>query len=461
MRLLPFSSYSVTSFDCLFYSCRTYHGKIRYSADRLITLDEFFKDVPLFDKFPTDHLIEKVNSHTYCTSDRIRKLLRSAILPLYICKQLGMSIPGAFKAGNVGVLSGIDIFAFKELDIHDLPTVGDSDVSSSHGLTENNCYGQFVHFFKDLVCKYVFSEALAQLPAGFGRFLKDLKGVDTDDDNVVYNAVFWPKILMATMFFEFHRLLREEFPARGLTHKAMRILKAIDQDYPNFPDICAKNGYLISWAGVHGKISGLSGVDINAKMANRFQESAEDREFSAELLTALHSVVNSEKNVKVVEVLDGDDLAKGSKSFASKIHAWERRYMWLKGRQRIMEQKLLEAFQESGALNYLEMPSNGPKEIDDMKTPLNARVVDTHRHAVVHAIKSDNVDLADGLPEVNQQSLENEPYEVDDIVDLFTYEFPDYPTQCVNEFSKYCLWYTLQLRKRFPIPSIFCPNTEA
>lgn len=50
-------------------------------------------------------------------------------------------------------------------------------------------------------------EALAQLPTGFKRFLKDLGMVDADDDSVVYNAVFWQRILMTTMFFEFHSLL--------------------------------------------------------------------------------------------------------------------------------------------------------------------------------------------------------------------------------------------------------------
>jgi hypothetical protein len=36
--------------------------------------------------------------------------------------------------------------------------------------------------------------------------------VDANDDNVVYNAIFLPKVLMATMFFGLDGLLREEFP---------------------------------------------------------------------------------------------------------------------------------------------------------------------------------------------------------------------------------------------------------
>lgn len=39
-------------------------------------------------------------------------------------------------------------------------------------------------------------------------------------------------------------MLREEIPARGLTCKAMKILKMINQDYLHFPDICAKNDSL-------------------------------------------------------------------------------------------------------------------------------------------------------------------------------------------------------------------------
>ena len=48
---------------------------------------------------------------------------------------------------------------------------------------------------------------------------------------------FLPKVLMETM-------LREEIPACGLTCKAMKILKMINQDYLHFPDICAKNDSL-------------------------------------------------------------------------------------------------------------------------------------------------------------------------------------------------------------------------
>lgn len=98
----------------------------------MITLDEFFKDVPLFDEFPNDRLIEKANTGMpWCMYDRIKKLLKTAVVQLYIFKQLGMSIPGAFKVENVGVLSDMDVFAFKELDIHYLSIVGDTDVNIS------------------------------------------------------------------------------------------------------------------------------------------------------------------------------------------------------------------------------------------------------------------------------------------------------------------------------------------
>jgi hypothetical protein len=41
-----------------------------------------------------------------------------------------------------------------------------------------------------------------------------------------------------------------------------------------------------------------------------------------------------------------------------------------------------------------------------MKALSNTRVVHTHRYAAVHAIKFDNADIADGLPEANQESVE-------------------------------------------------------
>lgn len=431
---------------------------MRYSADRLISLNEFFKDIPLFDKVRTDRLIENVYpERPYCMHDRVRKLLRTGIVPLYICKQLGISIPGAFRVGNVGVLKGMDVLAFKELDILEL--------SAATDVIEINGYDQFLHFFKDLVCRYVSPEALSQMPGGFGRLLKVLEMPISDDEDVVYNAAFWPNLLLETMFFEFHRLLREELPARGLGHKALKIIQAIDQHHPHFKKACADNDLLISWAGVHSKRSGLVGMDTNSKKALHYEGNGEAKEFSDKLLHALHSLTNTgegEKNRAIVEALDSiPSEGKVARKFSTKVYRWKRRCRQLKRKQQSMEKLLLKAFQESGMLKDLQMPSSEPKEsTDDMKTPPQARVVDTHRHGVVHAIKSDNVDLCGRMPEVNQINLEDEPYEHEDIVDLFTYKFPEYPAVCVSEFSRYCLWYKLQLRKRFPIPSIFCPNTN-
>lgn len=78
--------------------------------------------------------------------------------------------------------------------------------------------------------------------------------------------------------------------------------------------------------------------------------------------------------------------------------------MWLKGKQRVMEEKLLETFKVSGTMKYLEIPSNAPKETEDLKTPSHVRVVDTHRHAIVHAIKHAMLILLIGCQKVTKKA---------------------------------------------------------
>jgi hypothetical protein len=67
----------------------------------------------LLERVADDQLIDYVDpSRPYFTSPKEKK-----ILMLYVSSELGLSVSGVFKDGNVGVLEGLNIVAFRKLDI--------------------------------------------------------------------------------------------------------------------------------------------------------------------------------------------------------------------------------------------------------------------------------------------------------------------------------------------------------
>jgi len=62
---------------------------------------------------------------------------------------------------------------------------------------------------------------------------------------------------------------------------------------------------------------------------------------------------------------------------------------------------------------------------------------------MAHAVQTDNKDLVKHLPAANQECLAEEPYGVNDVVDLFQYKCSEYLSIAVVEFDDQELWYLL------------------
>ncbi|XP_039817551.1 uncharacterized protein LOC120679964 isoform X1 [Panicum virgatum] len=125
------------------------HGPLKLSSARVITIAEYFQEVSLLDKASRNCLIEDIDdSFPFLTHDRVRKLMRSSLLPLYFSKMCGISIPDSdFTEENLGVVPGLDLLVFRSLNM----SCSETEVG--------NCYKPFVNLFKALVGKSVFKIA--------------------------------------------------------------------------------------------------------------------------------------------------------------------------------------------------------------------------------------------------------------------------------------------------------------
>jgi hypothetical protein len=117
-------------------------------------ISEYFKEVSLLDRTPRIRLIEDINDDLpFLTHDRVRKLLRSELLPLYFSKTYGLSIPDTdFIKKNLDVLPEFDLLVFRSLNM----SRSESEIG--------NCYKPFAKFFKALVGKYAVRDAIFKLP---------------------------------------------------------------------------------------------------------------------------------------------------------------------------------------------------------------------------------------------------------------------------------------------------------
>ena len=141
------------------------HGPLKLSSARVITIAEYFQEVSLLDKASRNCLIEDIDdSFPFLTHDRVRKLMRSSLLPLYFSKMRGISIPDSdFTKENLGVVPGLDLLVFRSLNM----SCSETEVG--------NCYKPFVNLFKALVGKYARSDAIFHLPKGLDLLLKYLE----------------------------------------------------------------------------------------------------------------------------------------------------------------------------------------------------------------------------------------------------------------------------------------------
>lgn len=86
-------------------------------------------------------------------------------------------------------------------------------------------------FVEKLFCKLHGPLALEHLP-DWGNFLKSLSMLD---EQLLHFSVFFGDEEMASLFIDLHRLLRHEFPNRGLQATATNILQGMGQTYTDAP----------------------------------------------------------------------------------------------------------------------------------------------------------------------------------------------------------------------------------
>lgn len=422
------------------------------------------------DKAPRNRLIEDVDDNfPFLTNDKVRKLMRSGLLPLYFSKMCGISIPDSdFTEENLGVVPALDLLVFRSLNL----SYSEAEVG--------NCYKPFVNLFKALVGKYATPDAIFQLPKALDLFLKYLELPMVKDYLVIYDPALFPKVLISVMYCEVHRLLREQCPARDQGVQANHIMQKVDEKIFNFMRSCSTNALLISYSGAHGEKAGLSNqrtvgsedgtqtpevngntegdgkaaLDFTLKVRNLMGNkdlSIEGKRTTAEgkveivpaeeLTTTLVGTVNSiPRTVTGYEMIR--TAKKGVMSHLKQLRARQIR--------------LLNLLQEKGMHKDLEIDMEGPKNASvKLKAMHASAIVDTHRHGMAHAVQTDNKDLVEHLPVANQESLAMEPYVVNDVVDLLQYKCSEYLSIVVVEFDDQELWYLLDLPNRFPIPDVY------
>ena len=104
-------------------------------------------------------------------------------------------------------------------------------------------------------------------------------------------------------------------------------------------------------------------------------------------------------------------------------------------------------------------PPTPPVYPKDPTIPISfpeTRVLDVHRHCMVHLVEDETVALFfQELPGPNKTSLRNKKLSWRDGVYLLLYNFGSYPHYVAEAFYKFQIWERLDLQSRCPIPQIF------
>jgi hypothetical protein len=435
------------------------HWKL--SSTRVISIPEYLKEVTLLDRAPRNRLIEAVDDDfPFLTSDRVRKLMRSGLLPLYFSKTQGLSIPDTdFTEENLGVLPGLDLLVFRSLNMSRC----ESEIS--------NCYKPFLKLFKALVGKYAGHDAISQLPKALDLHLKYLELAIVKDYRVIYDPALFPKVLISVMYCEVHRLLREQCPARGKGIEANAIMEKIEMRFSDFMDFCRKNALLISYSGAHGERLSRQHIVGSEDGGDETRTSEVNDDVSLKVRTLLGNKDLSVEGKRTIAgggvvIVPGDELTGTLMDSANSIQRPTAGYDHIRSakkkvmshvkQMRVSQIRLLKLLQEKGMHKDLEIDLEGPKNASvKLKARQASAIVDTHRHGMAHAVQPDNVHLVERLPEVNQEGLSKEPYDVNDVIDLFQYKCSDYLSVAADEFDEMELWDLLDLPTRFPIPDIY------
>jgi hypothetical protein len=335
--------------------------------------------VSLLDRAPMNRLIEDIdNDLPFLTHDRVRKLMRSGLLPLYFSKTCGLSIPDTdFIEENLGVLPELDLLVFRSLNM----SRSESEI--------DNCYKSFVKLFKALVGKYAARDAIFKLPKSLYLHLKYLELSIVKDYRVIYGTSLFPKLLISIMYCEVHRLLREQCPARGLGAAANAIMVTIEEKIFNFMKSCSTNTLLISYSGAHGERAKKHIVGSEDRgdeaLISEVSDDTKDLKASNVPLKVRNFMGNKELSVKGkrttaegnVEIVTGDELTttlldvvntiQRTTTGYDQIRSAKKKVMSHVKQMRMCQIRLLKLLQEKVMHKDLEIDLEDPDSMSQLK----------------------------------------------------------------------------------------------
>jgi hypothetical protein len=348
---------------------------------------------------PIDRLISSVDPEcSYFTSEAAKQFIRSGYLAAHFAKTLNLSIPGAFADGNVGVISGLNILAFLELDT-DL-----SGVPNPYPLT----YVGFSDFLKTKLREIYSKSKERHISEGLKELIKLTYDPKFPDYMIIYHPEFLSLEALASLYIESYRILRREMPCTGEDGKANDIIVHLHAELGHsYFQCCLSDPIMSGWRGESGKPTGLLGAfDLPAPPGAHL-------------------------NLSLLE----------------------------KSQRRRMKKLTMIAYGISSSTVSKKPPPPPPvypRNPDLLLNPKEAVVVDTHRHCMVHLVEDETVyRFFQELPQANQTSLRNKKVSWRDGVHLLLYNFGKYPHHVALAFYKFGKWEMLDLPSRCPIPQIF------
>jgi len=259
-------------------------------------------------------------------------------------------------------------------------------------------------------------------------------------------------------------------------------MQKINEKIFNFMRSCSTNKLLISYSGAHGEKAGLSNQhtvvsEDGGDMTQTPEVSGNIGDGKAALdfpLKVRNLMGNKDLSVEgkrttakgMVEIVPAEELTTTllgtvnaiphTATGYEQIRSLKKGVMSQVKQLRVCQIRLLQLLQDKGMHKDLEIDLEGPKNTSVKLKAIHASaIVDTHRHGMAHAVQTDNKDLVKHLSAANQECLAEEPYGVNDVVDLFQYKCSEYLSIAVVEFDDQELWYLLDLPNRFPIPDVY------
>ena len=215
-----------------------------------VPLKEAMRKTPTFDPVPKDRLIEVVNAMcTTFTSEFGKDWTRSGYLTAFFAKKLEWNVKGAFVDGNVGIIPGLNVIAFLNLEI----TTNSTASSTNPTIPEKYpmSYSGFMDFLTDQISE-VCGTSFGMLPQGMQELMKCTRDPDVPDHMIIYHPEFLSLEGIAALYLQGWRVIRREMPALDEdmeSHDA--ILQLHRMLSSNYFYTCLNDDIVKSWLGIH------------------------------------------------------------------------------------------------------------------------------------------------------------------------------------------------------------------